>query len=219
MDMNQSAPRSNLFDNVLLILALTALFLFGLRTISEADFWMHLAAGRQAVEQGAASVDPFSFALEENDPWRQTSWLYDIMVYRLWQAGGAPLTLIVHSLLITSAFFLVALTIRRSASGLLIAASLLLCMWILAPVFVPQARTVSVFFTGLFVYMLSRERLSLWTGLLLAGAQILWTNMHMLFVMGPVIVAFANAECIIASRRDKTGPAVSPVSGTKRPNV
>ena len=76
-----SKPESRFGHLVLLGAAFFILFLLGIRTISSSDIWLHLAAGRHALEHGPAHVDPFSYVLPENTVWHQSSWLYDILVY------------------------------------------------------------------------------------------------------------------------------------------
>lgn len=196
--------RSSFVESALLALALVTMVLLGLRTISTMDLWMHLAAGRHVAEQGVASVDPFSFGLPDETPWRQTSWLYDWTVFQLWQLGGAPLTVVTHALLVAGAFLLMTRALRRVVPDGCIGWSILLCAWLIAPVFVPQARVISLFFIGLFIGMLARPPLRPVTIILLVLAQIAWTNMHILFVFGPVVALFALIEALMDRRRRET---------------
>ena len=183
-------------DVVLLAGSLLIVFLFGLRTISGADLWFHLAAGRQVMTAGPASVDPFSFGLPAETAWRQVTWLYDVLVFQVWRFGGAPLTVLLHVAAVLAGFLAVAPALRRYAGRVHQATALLLCAWVLAPMFSLRPLLFCLAFLGAFLGLLSRERLTWREGAALVVLQALWANMHVSFALGPVLVLLRALEAI-----------------------
>ncbi len=175
-------------------LALLTLALFGLRTISHSDFWMTLASGRWIAIHGAPHTDPFSL-LKPEAPWLDPMWLYDLMVYYLWTYGGAALVTVVHIAAVLAAFGLLIRAARPLGGPLSIATALLVAAWLLAPAFVARARVFTLLFPALFICCLARHSDRWWLWLVLVPAQVLWTNMHHTFRLGPVIcLLFALQE-------------------------
>src|SRR5690349_6491865 len=57
-----------------------------MRPVVDADIWWHLATGRWVVEHRALpQTDPFSM-YGHNRPYVAYSWLFDVVVYQLYQA-------------------------------------------------------------------------------------------------------------------------------------
>ena len=62
-----------------------------LRRLDDSDTWWHLAAGRWIAENARVPVtDPFSHTVPAH-AWVNLQWLYDLVLYGLWQVGGANL--------------------------------------------------------------------------------------------------------------------------------
>jgi len=182
------------FDILLLAAGFLVIMLFGIRTISSADIWLHLAAGRNAMLNRVASVDPFSYGLSPGTAWQQTSWLYDIMVFRLWEWGGSTLTILVHTLVVLGAFYLLIPACRRFSGDVHRAIALLVCGWILAPVFTLRPQLFCVFFAAVHLNILSRRRLTLANGMILAINQAAWANVHVSFILGLILVVIRGWE-------------------------
>jgi tetratricopeptide (TPR) repeat protein len=186
--------------SVVLVFGLLLIALFGIRTVSNPEIWMHLSTGRQIAEAGVPQTDPFAFSTEEDADWITVTPLYDRLVFSLWQAGGAPLVTLVHTAAVLAAFGLLLGASRRWGSPLSQGFALLLSAWILLPAFLPGPVLFGMLFLSLFVFLLERPVPSLvrWTGLILG--QILWVNMHPSFILGPVILLFALVQRILESR-------------------
>src|SRR5262245_12645634 len=75
----------------LLVLALA--FLLASFAVRNSDFWMHLATGRD-LTQGRYSfgTDPYSFTTEGRY-WVNHAWLFDLLLYCLYQLGGPAVVL------------------------------------------------------------------------------------------------------------------------------
>lgn len=201
-------------DILLLAAGFLVLLLFGIRTISSADIWFHLAAGRNVFTQGVASVDPFSFGLSPGTAWQQTSWLYDVVMFRLWDLGGSVLIILVHTLTVVGSFYLLIPACRRFSGDIHRGIALLVCAWILAPVFTPRPQLFCLFFAAVQLNILSRQRLTLTNGLFLAVTQMAWANVHVSFVIGLILVVIRGWEVNSLKKHTKSFsfPSESPVS-------
>jgi len=189
-------------DLVFLAVGFFVLLILGIRTVSSSDIWFHLAAGRLAVQEGAATIDPFSFALPDNTPWLQTNWLYDIVVLHLWRIGGSALAVLVHALAVVGAFLLLIPVCRKFSSTLHQSIAMILCAWLLAPLFTMRPLLFSLFFIGLFINLLTRPKLTFTSIALLAITQIVWANMHASFALGIIFAALRAVEARTTSRID-----------------
>ena len=72
-----------------LVVAFAAVF--ALRRLDNTDTWWHLAGGRWIVQHHhVPATDPLSWTVPDH-PWINVQWLFDIVLYGLWQLGGASL--------------------------------------------------------------------------------------------------------------------------------
>lgn len=184
----ESKSARTILEKLYIPFALIALLVPGLRRISHSDFWSHLAIGRWIATHGIPRTDPFGLATEGH-AWMDSSWLYDRMLYLLWNAGGAGLITLVHVLAVLAAFALLIQTARRKTGPMAIALALFLSAWLLAPRFEIRAAVFCLLFSATFIHVLSREPAPTPWKLfaLLLPIQIGWTNMHTSFLWGPFI--------------------------------
>ncbi len=184
---------------LLIILGLVVVAALGIRTISNSDFWLHLAMGRQVAEAGAQKADTSTFTVA-GTPWVNSSWLYDRILFALWSLGGAPLVILLHAAAAVLAFALLIPPARKWAGGASLSMALVLGAWLLAPRFTIAPHVAAFPLAAAFVMLLSEPRKSwvLWAVLL--PAQVIWVNIHPSFVLGPVICAVFAVQFWIASR-------------------
>ena len=179
--------------------ALGFLCVAGLRTLSGADFWEHLATGRVVAERGIPHADLLSFT-SEGQSWVAGCWLYDRWLYGLWNLGGAPLVTLAHVAAVVAAFALLLPVARRFSRPPAVAFALLLCAWVLAPVFEAGPGTLALFFVALFLWMLSAPRRPWALFAVLVPAEALWVNMHGSAWLGPTLAAFGTAAAYLEHR-------------------
>src|SRR5262249_3377692 len=98
----------------LLVLALA--FLLASFAVKNSDFWLHLATGRD-LAQGRYSfgTDPYSFTTEGRY-WVNHSWLFDLILYYLYQLGG-PAVVLAKAALVTATAGVVLLLCRKLPAG------------------------------------------------------------------------------------------------------
>ncbi len=192
-----------------LILCLMTLALFGLRTISNADVWQHLALGRAIAEKGLVKTDALTFTME-NRPWVNTSWLYDLLVYGLWTIGQAPLLILLTVVVTVAAFVVVLPVARRWAGASAVGAALILSAWLLAPQFVVGPAAFGLLFAAVFIRVLAGSHKSWVNWVVLVPVQILWANMHESFLAGPVLCAVYVADIWFGSKAKAPDGIVPP---------
>jgi tetratricopeptide (TPR) repeat protein len=183
-------------------LGLVLLALLGIRTVSHTGIWLHLALGRDIAAHGIQRADPLAFTTG-GISWVNASWLYDLLVYRLWQLGNLHLVTLVHVAAVLAAFlFLLPLAIRRAGhigTGL----ALVLCAWIIAPVLRATPMAFCLVFAGGLLAILSRPRRL--TVVLATALPLLWvwSQMHHSFVLGLLLCGLAVIEAGSAGDRKR----------------
>jgi hypothetical protein len=174
--------------------------------LTDTDIWWHLAAGRLIVERGQLlRVDPF--ALDTNSAsWIDVHWLFQVLVYLGYRAGGALALVIGKCALVgVGAWALLRAAVVASAPspehstspGAPSLPQPLLLLLIALPVYLARylvlARPVvlTLLFVAVYLLLLERQRRGarlreLW---LLLPLQVLWANVQGLYLLGPAIVA------------------------------
>jgi len=196
-DTEQRIPRPGL-----IALALATLALCGIRTITHADFWIHLATGREILKNGLPAHDPFSFATPAALAWINSSWLYDVFLAVIWKSGGATLTILTHVAAAIIAFMILLPAARRLAGDTSIAVALIFCTWLLAPVFQPRPFLFCLPLPAIFIALLSSRRPVRMIAMALLPIQLLWTNLHESFFLGPAIAALFAIEAYLSDEED-----------------
>ncbi len=178
-----------------LVLALPGLaialgFAFGLRRLDNTDTWWHLAGGRWIVAHRTIPwTDPLSWTVPDH-PWINVQWLYDVVLYGLYQVGGPSFLVVVSALAYTLAAALLVMNVRRHVGPLL---TTLLCAWAILVsqerfAIRPEMVSFPLLQVVLWIYGTGRtdESRRLW---LLPAVMGLWANCHSLFIVGDVLIA------------------------------
>jgi len=157
------------------------------------DFWWHMAIGREIVDSGEIpEVDAYSHTMA-GQPYAsyQMYWLPDIGLYAVYKLGGAALSILVQSLIITLAYamiFLLCFRLSRSwrvaAFGVIFAAALGLNNWNLRP------QIITYLLGALFLWAVYEYRMRPRKGLFLVfpAAMMVWVNSHGTFPIGLVLL-------------------------------
>lgn len=176
-----------------------------LRTVSQPDCWTNLSIGRSIVESGIPHTDRLSFE-GSTAPWVDTQWLYDLLLYAVWSAGEAPLTILFHSVALIASFILLIPIARRFAGPTALSMALVMAAWLLAYTYAVKPLIFSLLFSALFINRLSSARSFRGLFLLLLPVQILWVNIDPMFVLGPIIVlSFAIQSRMLRRRGEDPG--------------
>ncbi len=167
----------------LVVLGFVLLALAGIRTISNPEMFTHIALG----QSGGGSGDPLSYTMVDQ-AWINMHPIYNKLVSGLWELGGAGLLTLVHVAALLSAFVLMFHFGKKWGGSLSHGFAILLCTWLLIPVFNPGPAAFALLFTALFLTILYRVKNFNLVAFVLIALQILWTNMHPSFLFGPVLI-------------------------------
>jgi len=156
-----------------------------LQKIRSLDYWMHLRTGRLIWETGGVpSVDPYSYSLP-GEPWVDIYWLFQLGLHGVHTLGGHA-GIVVAKLVL--AFGLVALLGRighRAERTVLTVGALGLVLVVLGDRIMPRPELPTFVLLAATLWLFDRfERrgdahIYLWPVL-----QLLWVNLHGLFVLG-----------------------------------
>ena len=180
------------------------------------DFWWHMAVGRETVETGQIpGSDIYSYTMSGQPyPSYQMFWLMEVALYGIYRVGGAALVVFVHSLVITTAYWLVTWTgrlvtgsWRLAAFGALFAAALGLNDWNVRP------QAVTFLLGALFLWVIVRYRQQPGWGWLAVFpfGMLVWVNSHGTFPLGLGLVGLWLADeawqAVLARRLRREPPA------------
>ncbi len=173
-----------------------------LRRLDNTDTWWHLAAGRWIVEHRRVPwLDPLSYTAHDH-PWINVQWLFDVLVYGLYQTGGPSLLVIMSAVVWGSAIALMLLNVRRHIGGVTAAALASVAIVVAQERFAirPEMVTYLLLQVTLWLYATGRrpDDRRLWA---LPAVMAVWANCHSLFVVGAVVVGCHMASAVVADQR------------------
>jgi hypothetical protein len=184
-----------------LLFAAPALICVRAACANDPDIWWHLRTGEWMLQHHALPrMDPFS-AVNAGKPWAAYSWLFELMVVKLFQRLGLV------GLVGYSAGMVLAITVavqhlvRRLQADFSIGVLLTFAAcFSVSHLYTPRPWLFTILFFVLEVDILmhvrrtGRARELLWLPLIFA----LWSNVHIQFVDGLVVLALAAGEAVVA---------------------
>jgi hypothetical protein len=182
-------------DHVLTILVLVLAFLAASFLARNSDFWFHLATGRLLAQgQFSFGTDPFAYTTEQVY-WVCHSWLFDLVMYGLYNLIGGAGLVVLKAVLATALAGLL-LSVRRPAGAAwLPAVCTTLAILVLSPRLLLQPACISYLLLGLTFWLLWQPHREAGAArrrsysLLLLVVFAIWVNVDEWFVLGPVLVA------------------------------
>ena len=159
--------------------------------LDDPDIWWHLKTGQWIIQHDAVPVtDPFS-SYGQGKVWIAYSWLFDVLVYRIFNGFGAVGIIFFTVILALLIALVVHAQVRRAQFNLmpeiLITAAALTCI---KPAMSPRPWLFSILFLALELSILlqfrrTREQRGLyWLPLIFAA----WANIHVQFVYGLAVL-------------------------------
>ena len=186
---------------LILLFAVPAIFFARTNGIHDPDIWWHLRTGQWMLQHHAIPhTDSFS-AFAAGKPWQAYSWLFEVLVYKLFSAFGLRgilLYVALMSVLITAALHHMVKRLQRDFSIIvLLTAAGTIC---LGHLYTPRPWLFTILFFVLECDILMQARRSgrlrglFWLPVIFA----LWANLHIQFIDGLLVLGFASAESIFA---------------------
>ena len=177
------------------LLPVVAAFGLALTRIDDPDAFTHLALGRDLVQRhGFPATEPFTFVSPDH-PYYNPEWLFDVVLYVGWLAGGAAGVVLLKAGIVALAVWILWLDSRAwdepscdRASGLLIRAAVLTAVVLMMRHrFVERPDVALMVFLAFTIYALNAYLAAgrRWV-FALPLVQVLWTNTHPSVVVGVI---------------------------------
>ncbi len=174
------------------------------------DIWWHVVIGKEILASRAVPrLDQFA-AAALGRPYHDSHWLFQVAVAAAHQLGrmvGVQLLAVaIWSLTLYASYKAIA----RWLPGYAAATLLLLLAMASVERFIPRPEIVTYLMIALFYHHLQQQRYRTIGGLaLLTVLQVIWTNSHGLFVLGPFMAGCCWLAAAFAAARGKERPALA----------
>jgi hypothetical protein len=184
-----------------LLFAAPALLCLHAINIGDPDTWWHLRTGEWILQHHAVPrVDPFS-GVNAGRPWQAYSWLFEVLTTRLFQRFGLVGIAAYTVGMVLAITVALRHLIQRLQSDVLVTALLTsAACFSLGHLLTPRPWLFTILFFVLEVDILMRARRTgrvrelLWLPVIFA----LWSNVHIQFIDGLVVLAIVLAEAVVA---------------------
>ena len=198
---SRAASMPSKFDRVLTGGAFVALLLVGTHQLVALDLWWQLAAGRWIAEVGLPTTDPFSFGFP-GLAWIEQRWLFFLAEYALSDAFGLNALIVAKLVWMAGCFWALDRAMApapRWARALGLAVALVLVHSRL------RVRPELATYGGVIVFLWIYERFRADPGnaralLVLPFLQLIWSNTHTLWIVGPALAWTAWAVEVAGAR-------------------
>ena len=200
---------------MVVLLAAPALICLHSAVANDPDIWWHLRAGQWIVQHHAVPrVDSFS-SVNAGKPWSDYSWLYELLTFGFFQRFGF-LGIVGYSaammLAVTTALY--HLTRRLQGDFSVLALLTFAGCFMMGHLFTPRPWLFTILFFVLEIDILmcvrrtGRLRELAWLPLIFA----FWSNIHIQFIDGLVVLGLALVEAVVARRGigEKTQLGIGP---------
>jgi len=175
----------------LIVFFFALLVLYASREIVDLDLWLHLKAGETILKARTIPlVDIFSFT-KAGTPWINHEWLFQVVAFLSQAAGGADGLILMQNIVVIGIFLLLFFIGNDGVRENFLFIYVVLYTTLLGAAYRFSIRPdlFSLFFVVLYLFLLrgwsTYKARALW---MLPLLQILWTNMHGFFFLGPMIV-------------------------------
>ncbi len=178
-------------------LTVTVAGMLAFRRLDDADTWWHLASGRWIAQHHTVPhTDTLSYTVLDH-PWINLQWLFDLLIFGLYRAGGPNLVVLAGVILFAATTALLLKNLRLALGP--VAASGM-ALWVIA---IAQGRfnirpeMVSFLFLQIVLLVCASARDTparrLW---ILPAVMLVWVNTHGLFVIGAFVIAAYMAASV-----------------------
>jgi tetratricopeptide (TPR) repeat protein len=197
-------------------LVAAAAFVLAVTRVEDPDTWTHLALGRLMVETRGLPVHEVLVFPSGGLPYHNTEWLFDIVLYLVFRAGGLAGVVLLKAATIALAFWVLfkdATLPREPGSdrvlrAVIAAAVLLGCLPMVRHRFIERPDIVLMVFLAFTIYavnayLLEGRRLIF----ALPAVHLLWANMHpsVIVTVVPFGAALAGGGLLLLLRRGRAG--------------
>jgi tetratricopeptide (TPR) repeat protein len=169
-------------------------FLLACHDLQNEDVWWHLRGGEWILQNGRPpQLDPFSFASADR-PWIDLHWLFQVVLVLIYRAVGIPGIILLAAALATAAVLATFAARPRGAPLAAVGFLWLPALLLAADRFYVRPEMATLLFLGAYLAVLVRLDDQPRLAWLLPLIQVLWVNMHGLFVLGPIVLGLWLAQ-------------------------
>jgi len=186
------------FVGLILMVSIFALIILAASIeVRDSDLWLHLKTGDFILENKFVPAGDVLSCTIAGAPWVNHEWLFQVVAQLVYRAGG-PDGLISMQVWVVVATFIVLLFLAYDKDKQLInVILLLLILLIYQSRFTIRPDIFSLLFLALYLYILAWHIDKRWSVYVLFVIQVLWSNFHGFFFLGPFLVILAlTAELI-----------------------
>ncbi len=156
--------------------------------IKDLDLWLHIGVGRFITLHGIIPLHDILSCSIVGTPWVNHEWLFQVIVYNIFQAWGPEGMIQMQVVMVTlTMFLLLVLGYNKDKQSMLIFVLYLVGM-VYSQRFTIRPDIYSLFFLTFYIFILSFHIDKRWVPLVLLISQVLWTNIHGFFFFGPLFV-------------------------------
>ena len=169
------------------------------------DSWSTLVSGREIVGHGLPQHEALT-VMAHGARWIDQQWLAQLTFYELFRAGGYRLILLVHALLVFSAFALALVAARRrGGSPIAVFGVGALCFFVAPWAWQLRAQSFApLLFVAVLWLLIEDSRRPSRRVLAVLPLLALWANLHGSVVLGATLVAIYGVGLLL---RRRAGPA------------
>jgi hypothetical protein len=186
-----------------ILFSFPALLCLRMAVVSDPDVWWHLRSGEWILQHHAVPrTDPFS-SYGAGKPWTAYGWLFELLVLKFFQRLGLVGIVVYTTGMVLAITVALHRLIRRLQTDFSFAVLLTaFAGFSLVPLYTPRPWLFTILFFVLETDILMQARRSgkareLFLLPVLFG---LWSNLHIQFVAGLLVLAIALAEAVLAQR-------------------
>ena len=156
--------------------------------IKDLDLWLHLAMGKFILHHGyVPAVDVLSCSIA-GKPWVNHEWLFQALVYFIFHHWGGDGLILMQTSVVALSLMILFLICYSKERQFVAVFLLLLVLLVYQARFTIRPDLFSLLFFAFYIFVLSLHLNKRWSIYALLMTQILWSNVHGFFFMGPMIV-------------------------------
>lgn len=179
-------------------------FLLGVFPLKDTDFWWHLRTGDLIRQTGRVpTTDLYSFTVPDH-AWIDLHWMFQVSISWLYAHGGVVALNLAKCAVTCTALLLLISARRRDWPIWVMILSWIPALLVLSGRMYVRPETLTLLYLSAFLAILSRWRRTPELALALPLIQVAWVNTQGLFILGPIILAFALFDAVL--RRNSLAP-------------
>jgi hypothetical protein len=176
-------------------------FVLRMDEVDDTDVWWHLRVGQWIAQHGTIPHTELFSTFASGKPWAAYSWLFELILFWLFQKLGLIGIVVYSSTMAVAIAAAVHHLVKRLNSDFTLGVGItFLAMYTMGRLFTPRPWLLTVLFFALELNILMRVRQTgktrelLWLPVIFA----LWTNIHIQFVDGLLLLGIALTESVVA---------------------